>query len=135
MQEDKERVFDACDTLTLSLKVMTVIADGMSVNARKMREALENGFPTATDLADWLVKNIGIPFRQAHHITGKIVKFAEENKLRLTDVPLQEMQKIYPQITQDVYLVLDVEASLNARASYGGTAPVRVREQVDAGKD
>lgn len=135
MQEDKERVFDACDTLTLSLKVMTAIADGMSVNARKMREALENGFPTATDLADWLVKNIGIPFRQAHHITGKIVKFAEENKLRLTDMPLQEMQKICPQITQDVYLVLDVESSLNARASYGETAPVRVREQLDAGKD
>lgn len=130
MQEDKECVFDACDTLTLGLKVMTAIVQGLQVNHENMRKALENGFPTATDLADWLVKKAGIPFRQAHHITGQIVKFAEKNGLRLTDVPLSEMQKICPQITQDVYSVLDVFHSLNARKSYGGTAPDQLRQQL-----
>ncbi len=130
MQEDKECVFDACDTLTLGLKVMTAIVQGLQVNRENMRKALENGFPTATDLADWLVKKAGIPFRQAHHITGQIVKFAEKNGLRLTDVPLSEMQKICPQITQDVYSVLDVFHSLNARKSYGGTAPDQLRQQL-----
>lgn len=130
MQEDKECVFDACDTLTLGLKVMTAIVQGVQVNRENMRKALENGFPTATDLADWLVKKAGIPFRQAHHITGQIVKFAEKNGLRLMDVPLNEMQKICPQITQDVYSVLDVFHSLNARKSYGGTAPDQLRQQL-----
>lgn len=130
MQEDKECVFDACDTLTLGLKVMTAIVQGMQVHRENMRKALENGFPTATDLADWLVKKAGIPFRQAHHITGQIVKFAEKNGLRLTDVPLSEMQKICPQITQDVYSVLDVFHSLNARKSYGGTAPDQLRQHL-----
>ena len=96
-----------------------------------MRKALENGFPTATDLADWLVKKAGIAFRQAHHITGQIVKFAEKNKLRLAEVPLAEIQKICPQITQDIYDVLDVYHSLNARKSYGGTAPDQLRRQLN----
>ena len=131
MQEDKECVFDACDTLTLALKVMTAVINGLTVNAENMRKALENGFPTATDLADWLVKKAGIAFRQAHHITGQIVKFAEKNKLRLAEVPLAEMQKICPQITQDIYDVLDVYHSLNARKSYGGTAPDQLRRQLN----
>lgn len=130
MQEDKECVFDACDTLVLGLKVMTAIIEGLAVNGENMRKALENGFPTATDLADWLVKKAGIAFRQAHHITGQIVKFAEKNGLRLADVPLAEMQKICPQITQDVFSVLDVYHSLNARKSYGGTAPDQLRRQL-----
>lgn len=130
MQEDKECVFDACDTLLLGLKVMTAIIEGLAVNGENMRKALENGFPTATDLADWLVKKAGIAFRQAHHITGQIVKFAEKNGLRLADVPLAEMQKICPQITQDVFSVLDVYHSLNARKSYGGTAPDQLRRQL-----
>lgn len=130
MQEDKECVFDACDTLVLGLKVMTAIIEGLTVNGENMRKALENGFPTATDLADWLVKKAGIAFRQAHHITGQIVKFAEKNGLRLADVPLAEMRKICPQITQDVFSVLDVHHSLNARKSYGGTAPDQLRRQL-----
>ncbi len=130
MQEDKECVFDACDTLTLGLKVMTAVIEGLAVNGGNMRKALENGFPTATDLADWLVKKAGVAFRQAHHITGQIVKFAEKNGLRLADVPLAEMQKICPQITQDVYSVLDVYHSLNARKSYGGTAPDQLRRRL-----
>lgn len=130
MQEDKECVFDACDTLALELKVMTAIIEGLAVNGENMRKALENGFPTATDLADWLVKKAGIAFRQAHHITGQIVKFAEKNGLRLADVPLAEMRKICPQITQDVFSVLDVHHSLNARKSYGGTAPDQLRRQL-----
>lgn len=130
MQEDKECLFDACDTLVLGLKVMTAMIDGLTIRADNMRKALENGFPTATDLADWLVKKAGIPFRQAHHMTGQIVKFAEQNDLRLADVPLTEMQKICPQITQDVYAVLSAEASLNARQSYGGTAPDQLRDRL-----
>ncbi|MBP3403313.1 MAG: argininosuccinate lyase [Alphaproteobacteria bacterium] len=130
MQEDKECVFDACDTLTLGLKVMTAVIERLAVNGENMRKALENGFPTATDLADWLVKKAGVAFRQAHHITGQIVKFAEKNGLRLADVPLAEMQKICPQITQDVYSVLDVYHSLNARKSYGGTAPDQLRRRL-----
>lgn len=130
MQEDKECAFDACDTLTLGLKVMTAVIEGLAVNGENMRKALENGFPTATDLADWLVKKAGVAFRQAHHITGQIVKFAEKNGLRLADVPLAEMQKICPQITQDVYSVLDVYHSLNARKSYGGTAPDQLRRRL-----
>ena len=130
MQEDKECVFDACDTLTLGLKVMTAVIERLAVNGENMRIALENGFPTATDLADWLVKKAGVAFRQAHHITGQIVKFAEKNGLRLADVPLAEMQKICPQITQDVYSVLDVYHSLNARKSYGGTAPDQLRRRL-----
>lgn len=130
MQEDKECVFDACDTLTLGLKVMTAVIEGLAVNGENMRKALENGFPTATDLADWLVKKAGVAFRQAHHITWQIVKFAEKNGLRLADVPLAEMQKICPQITQDVYSVLDVYHSLNARKSYGGTAPDQLRRRL-----
>ncbi|MBO4521282.1 MAG: argininosuccinate lyase [Alphaproteobacteria bacterium] len=130
MQEDKEALFDACDTLVLELKVMTAVVEGLTVRADNMRKALENGFPTATDLADWLVKKANIPFREAHHITGTIVKFAEQNGLRLMDVPLKEMQKVCPQITQDVYAVLNVESSLNARKSYGGTAPDQLRQRL-----
>lgn len=131
MQEDKECLFDACDTLVLALKVMTAVVEGLTVRAENMRQALEKGFPTATDLADWLVKKAGIPFREAHHITGQIVKYAEQNELRLTDVPLTQMRKICPQITKDVYAVLDVYASLNARKSYGGTAPEQLRQRLE----
>lgn len=130
MQEDKECVFDACDTLTLGLKVMNAIVKDLCVNETNMKTALEKGFPTATDLADWLVKKAGIPFRNAHHITGQIVKFAEKNGLCLKDVPLPEMQKICPQITAEVYNVLDVVHSLNDRKSYGGTAPQQLRERL-----
>ena len=130
MQEDKECLFNACDTLALALKVAAAVVDGLTVCADNMRNALEKGFPTATDLADWLVKKAALPFREAHRITGQIVKYAEKNGLRLTDVPLEEMRKICPEITQEVYAVLDVAASLKSRQSYGGAAPEQVRDRL-----
>jgi argininosuccinate lyase len=94
-----------------------------------MRRAAEAGFPTATDLADWLVRVRKKPFREAHHIAGSIVKRAEETGVTLENLPLAEMQKIEPAITMDVFAVLSLEASVNSRESRGGTAPKRVREQ------
>jgi argininosuccinate lyase len=130
LQEDKERVFDAADTLELSLAAMTGMIADLQVNQAAMRAAALAGFPTATDLADWLVRFLGKPFREAHHITGSIVKRAEELKLDLDKLPLEEMQKIEPAITKDVYGVLGLEASVASRMSLGGTAPDRVREQI-----
>jgi len=130
LQEDKERVFDAADTLELSLAAMTGMIADLQVNREAMRAAALAGFPTATDLADWLVRVLGKPFREAHHITGSIVKRAEELKLDLDKLPLDEMQKIEPAITKDVFAVLGLEASVASRMSLGGTAPDRVREQI-----
>ena len=95
-----------------------------------MRAAATAGYPTATDLADWLVRVLKKPFREAHHIAGSIVKRAEEMKLGLDKLPLAEMQKIEPAVTKDVFDVLSLEASVASRMSFGGTAPARVREQV-----
>jgi len=95
-----------------------------------MRRAAEAGYPTATDLADWVVRVLGKPFREAHHIAGAIVKRAETAGLALDKLPLAEMQTIEPAITADVFAVLSLEASVNARKSFGGTAPERVREQI-----
>jgi len=130
LQEDKERVFDAADTLELSLAAMTAMIADLMVNKEKMRHAAEAGYPTATDLADWLVRVLKKPFREAHHIAGAIVKRAEEMQVGLDKVPLGEMQKIEPGITQDVFTVLTLEASVHSRMSLGGTAPARVKEQL-----
>ena len=130
LQEDKERVFDAADTLEICLAVMTGMITDLKVDADAMRMAAKTGYPTATDLADWLVRVLKKPFREAHHITGSIVKRAEDLKLDLDQLPLDEMQKIEPQITADVFAVLSLDASVASRMSYGGTAPDRVREQV-----
>ena len=130
LQEDKERVFDAADTLELSLAAMTAMIADLMVNKEKMRHAAEGGYPTATDLADWLVRVLKKPFREAHHIAGAIVKRAEEMQVGLDKVPLGEMQKIEPGITQDVFTVLTLEASVHSRMSLGGTAPARVKEQL-----
>jgi argininosuccinate lyase len=130
LQEDKERVFDAADTLESCLAVMTGMIADMTVNVDRMRAAAAAGYPTATDLADWLVVTLGKPFREAHHITGAIVKRAEELKLELDQLPLEEMQKIEPAITADVIPALSLDASVAARMSLGGTAPDRVREQI-----
>jgi argininosuccinate lyase len=97
-----------------------------------MRAAADSGFSTATDLADWLVRELNIPFREAHHITGAAVKAAEAAGVALPDLPLAELQKIEKRITDKVFAVLTVEASVASRQSYGGTAPLRVREQVAA---
>jgi argininosuccinate lyase len=130
LQEDKEAVFSAADALDLSIAAMGGMVDDLKTNADAMRHAAEAGYPTATDLADWVVSQLGKPFREAHHIAGAIVKRAEVLGVSLDKVPLGEMQKIEPAITAKVYDVLTLDASVNARTSFGGTAPVRVREQV-----
>ena len=130
LQEDKERVFDAADTLELSLAAMAAMIADFTIDKVKMQAAAEVGFPTATDLADWLVRVLKKPFREAHHIAGSIVKRAEEMNVALDKMPLAEMQKIEPGITQDVFTVLTLEASVNSRMSLGGTAPARVKEQL-----
>ncbi len=130
LQEDKERVFDAADALEASLAVMAGMVADLQVNAAKMRAAAVAGYPTATDLADWLVRVAKKPFREAHHSAGAIVKRAELLKLDLDKLPLEEMQKIEPAVTTEVYAVLTLEASLASRMSLGGTAPARVREQI-----
>ena len=130
LQEDKERVFDAADTLRLSLRAMTAMIADMKVNETAMRQAAEKGYPTATDLADWIVRNTEKPFREAHQSAGAIVRRAEELKVRLEKLPLAEMQSIEPAITNDVFAVLSLEASVGSRTSFGGTSPEKVREQI-----
>jgi argininosuccinate lyase len=130
LQEDKERVFDAADTAEVSLAAMTGMIADLKVNEQAMRAAAEAGYPTATDLADWIVRTLKKPFRDAHHIAGSIVKRAEDMNLPLGGLSLAEMQKIEPGITQDVFAVLSLDTSVKARMSYGGTAPERVREQL-----
>jgi argininosuccinate lyase len=130
LQEDKEALFSAADALDLALAAMAGMAADMKANPAKMRAAAEAGYPTATDLADWVVTHLKKPFREAHHISGSIVKRAEELGMTLDKVPLAEMQKVEPGITKDVVAVLSLEHSLNSRTSFGGTAPVRVREQI-----
>ncbi|HSM94643.1 MAG TPA: argininosuccinate lyase [Rhizomicrobium sp.] len=130
LQEDKEALFSAADALDLSLAAMAGMAADMKVNPARMRAAAEAGYPTATDLADWLVTSLKKPFREAHHISGSIVKRAEELGVTLDKVPLAEMQKVEPGITKEIVAVLSLEHSLNSRTSLGGTAPVRVREQI-----
>jgi argininosuccinate lyase len=132
MQEDKATTFEAFDALDLSLQAMTGM---ISPNVERMRASAASGFSTATDLADWLVRTLNIPFREAHHITGAAVKAAEQAGVALPDLPLATLQGIEPRITQDVFAVLTVEASVASRQSYGGTAPVRVREQIAAWKE
>ena len=130
LQEDKERVFDAADTLELSLAAMAAMIADLKVNPEAMRKMASAGHPTATDLADWLVRALKKPFREAHHIAGSIVKRAEDLNLDLENLPLAEMQTIEPAITDAVFGVLGVDASLASRMSFGGTAPNRVREQI-----
>jgi len=130
LQEDKERVFDAADTLELCLAAMAAMVADMTAQPDKMRAACEPGFPTATDLADWVVRVLKKPFREAHHIAGSIVKLAETKGVTLDKLSLAEMQSVEPAITQEVFKVLSPEASVASRMSLGGTAPARVKEQL-----
>ncbi|HEX4028009.1 MAG TPA: argininosuccinate lyase, partial [Rhizomicrobium sp.] len=130
LQEDKERVFDAADTLELSLAAMAAMIADLAAQPEKMRAACEPGYPTATDLADWVVHVLKKPFREAHHIAGSIVKLAEEKGVTLDKLPLADMQAVEPAITAEVFKVLSPEASVNSRMSLGGTAPARVKEQL-----
>jgi argininosuccinate lyase len=130
LQEDKERVFDAADTVELCLAAMAAMIADLTAQEGKMRAAAEPGYPTATDLADWLVRVLKKPFREAHHIAGSIVKLAETGGVTLEQLPLADMQSIEPAITKDVLAVLSLDSSVNSRMSLGGTAPARVREQI-----
>ncbi len=135
MQEDKEPVFEADDTLALCIAAMEGMVRDMQPNVPAMREAADRGFLNATDLADWLVRELDMPFREAHHVTGRAVKAAEDRRVGLTDLTLEELQAIEPRITAAVYPALSIESSLNSRTSFGGPAPVRVREAVKAARE
>ncbi|MGB3625800.1 MAG: argininosuccinate lyase [Henriciella sp.] len=134
LQDDKRLTFEAFDTFGLSVKAMTGMIETISFNREAMRAAAAKGFSTATDLADYLVRELKMPFRDAHHVTGRIVAAAEAEGAELEALPLQSMQAIEPRLTEDVFSVLSVEASAASRQSYGGTSPVRVGEQVDQWK-
>ena len=134
MQEDKEAAFGAFDTLELCLAATAGLVGDMRADEAKMRASAAVGFVTATDFADWLVRVLDIPFRDAHHITGRVVKLAEGQGCDLRELSLQDMQRAEPRITADVFNVLTVEASAASRTSYGGTAPIRVREQIAAAR-
>ncbi|AQS49333.1 argininosuccinate lyase [Thioclava nitratireducens] len=135
MQEDKEQVFDAADNLMLALAAMAGMIGDMTVNADKLEAAASGGFSTATDLADWLVREAGLPFRDAHHVTGSLVAMAEERGCDLPDLSLEQMQSVNPAITESVFDVLGVHNSVASRQSYGGTAPDQVRAQVARWKE
>jgi argininosuccinate lyase len=128
MQEDKEPSFDALDSLALAVAAMTGMVDDMEPNTEAMRAAAGGGYSTATDLADWLVRTLKLPFREAHHVTGRIVAAAEAQDLPLDKLPLSAMQAVEPRITADVFTVLSPEKSVASRTSYGGTAPQNVRK-------
>jgi argininosuccinate lyase len=135
MQDDKEPVFEARDLLMLSLEALAGMIATVQFVPERMRAAAAQGFSTATDLADWLVREAEVPFREAHHITGRAVKAAEEAGGDLADLPLDVLQNIDGRIDERVYDVLSVEASVCSRTSYGGTAPARVREQIAKAKE
>jgi argininosuccinate lyase len=130
MQEDKEQVFDAADSLMLALAATEGMVRDMHPRADRLREAAAQGFSTATDLADWLVRRLGLPFREAHHVTGALVKLAEQRGVDLPELSLGEMQAVHPGIGEEVFMVLGVDNSVASRRSYGGTAPEQVRAQV-----
>ena len=130
MQEDKPPVFEAMDALDLALTAMTAMVSAFRPNTEQMAEAASWGFSTATDLADWLVREADLPFRQAHHVTGAAVKRAEQLGVGLAQLPLAELQSLHPDVTEAVYKVLTPEASCASRQSFGGTAPEQVRARI-----
>ncbi len=130
MQEDKEQVFDAAESLELALAAMTGMVADMDINEAAMRKAAGSGYSIATDLADWCVRALNMPFRDAHHVTGKAVALAAEKKITLEKLSLEELQAINPAITDDVFSVLSVKKSVASRTSFGGTAPVQVKKQI-----
>jgi argininosuccinate lyase len=132
MQEDKEQVFDALPSLSLSLAAMTGMIADLEANAGAMRAAASSGYSTATDLADWLVREAGLPFREAHHVTGRIVAIAAELGVDLADLPPDAAKAVHPAITAEALDALTVDASVASRTSEGGTAPANVRAQAKA---
>ena len=132
MQEDKEVTFDAFDSLELALAAMTGMVDDLTPRREAMRAAAGGGYATATDLADWLVRELQLPFREAHHVTGRIVAAAEAQNVPLEGLSLTAMQSIDSRITNSVFSVLSVESSVKSRTSYGGTAPQNVAKMARA---
>ena len=130
LQDDKRLTFEAFDTYNLCVRAMTGMIETIRFKPDNMRAAAAKGFSTATDLADWLVRELGLPFRDAHHVTGQLVAKAEEKACDLSDLTLADMQSVNAEITDAVFDVLTVEASASSRTSYGATSPVRVAEQV-----
>src|SRR5271163_938710 len=132
MQEDKEGVFDAFRTLALCLAAMTGMVEDMTPEPKRMKAAAGMGYATATDLADWLVQALKMPFREAHHVTGRIVALAAKRGVALERLTLEEMQGVEPRITKQAFEVLGVDRSVKSRTSYGGTAPANVRREARA---
>ena len=130
LQEDKEGLFDSVDTILLLITVSTEMIKEMEINSKNMEEALNKGFPNATDIADWLVDNIKIPFREAHSISGKIVKLAEKKNCRLDELNIEEIQSIDKKINKEVYNYLSIKNSLKSKRSFGGTSPIEVKKQI-----
>ena len=135
MQEDKEPVFDALDSFELALLAIKAMVSALKPNTERLTEAAGAAFSTATDLADWLVRTLDLPFRDAHHVTGHLVALAEGEGVKLHELTLPQLCTGHPGITEDIYSVLSPEASAASRTSYGGTAPARVREQVTAWRE
>ena len=131
MQEDKEGAMDALSALMLSIAAMTGMVRDMTPDVARMREAAGEGYSTATDLADWLVRTLKMPFREAHHVTGRIVAEAAAERVPLHELPLAAMQAIEKRITKDVFAVLSVDNSVKSRVSLGGTAPKNVRREAN----
>ena len=131
MQEDKEGAIDALSALSLSIAAMTGMVCDMTPDVERMRAAAGQGYSTATDLADWLVRTLKMPFREAHHVTGRIVALAAADGVPLHELPLDAMQAIEKRITKDVFAVLSVDRSVNSRVSLGGTAPKNVRREAN----
>jgi argininosuccinate lyase len=132
MQEDKEGVFDALETLLVCLKATRGMAADMAPDPKRMKAAASAGYATATDLADWLVRALKMPFREAHHVTGRIVALAAERGVALEKLALADMQSVEPRINAEAYDVLGVARSVKSRTSYGGTAPANVTRQAKA---
>lgn len=129
MQEDKEATFDALDAFALAIAAMAGMVRDMKPNLKEMREAAMSGYSTATDLADWLVQNLNMPFREAHHVTGRAVALAESKTVRIDELTLKDLQSVERRITKDVFRVLTVDNSVASRVSFGGTAPSNVRRE------
>ena len=135
MQDDKPPVFEAHDLLGLSIAAMTGMVESATFRTDRMRGLAESGFATATDFADWLVREAGLPFREAHHVTGRAVKRAEELGVRLDELPFAEFQAIDARVNESLYNVLSVDASVASRTSFGGTAPANVRAAIRAARE
>ncbi|MCA3656480.1 MAG: argininosuccinate lyase, partial [Methylobacterium sp.] len=129
MQEDKEQTFDALDSIALCIAATAGMVRDMEPDAKRLKKAASSGYATATDLADWLVRVLNMPFREAHHVTGRIVGLASAKGVDLEKLSLGEMQSVEPRITGAIFDVLGVTNSVKSRTSYGGTAPANVRAQ------